>query len=1190
MTTKFSGDGSLYFESGVDTAKFTRDIQRMEKQITGMTRTAGAEADKMNQLFQRAGAAMAAYFSLQATKNFIGDVVRVRGEFQQLNVAFETMLGSREKADKLMADVVDFAAKTPFELTDLAQATKSLLAFGYTSEEVMKDIKALGDVSAGLSVPIGRLILNLGQVKSVGKLTGRELRDFQIAGVPIVAELAKNLNKAEDEIAEMVTAGKIGFKEVQDAFRSMSAEGGRFANLMDKQSATITGRISNLQDAWDRMLNSIGKANEGTINQAIDAAGYAVEHYEEILSIIKLLIATLGTYKAATIAVAVAQKAAVAAGNIQAWFQLARGIKSAKDAQIAFNLATKANPYVLAATAIAALVTTLVIFNRRKKEASIISQEFATNLTKEKKALEDTFENAANANTAYGQKKKAIEEINDKYGDYLDNLLTEKSSLEDIKKAQEQATKALVEGMLAKSMEADNAKFADETAKQEKKLNESFNKIINSLELTPEQKGQLSAQISKIQEEYFNGVIDFSGVSDRLRSAIGQLGADVSLLDFSKDKISTDQLDNLYESIINTVDAQKAQEKATNDSKKAYESYLKELGIITDSEDDSKKKKKELLTVQQQVLETQKELQKAEQSLANMRKSGSTSTVKDIQDQEAVVKELEKKLQALTGEEKKKAELKDDPVTQMLENRAEEYEKYYAVVKAMGKTFADQQFEGLLQEGRDYQEYLEKKLVEYRGFVNEQIKIAQAAHKAGINLIPRLIATVGGEGTQVKSKEAGIDTGLETSKLAKKIRDNKRKADKASIFDKEDLIEYADELFNVANGFNEIAGYVGKIDEDLGNALGTMADVAGSFGNLLMGLAPGGNPIQAITGAIGIITTLIDASVTKMEQLNELIDYNNFIIERQIKALQDLQGGEIISGQLDIFRNIKNQMGLLDEQADELTIKWQARSPVFFGLFHVWETIKKQTVESMDELTELLESEETAAKLADGLRIKDFSELEEMVNQYEAFKDQLKEIEYQVQEILTGSTHDTLVDAIAAGFRDGKSSIADFADTFEDYMKDAVMQSFKLSYLDDEIENWYRDFTEKSDSGGRLTKEEIEDLRKLYDEILSKASNKFDELESIAGIDFGADAARQQGLAGRIQALTEETGGMIAGQFFAFREIQQKIYLNNVEQLDVLNQSISHLSDLVHNTRHNSNLPEIKEGIIDMRNYLKQQF
>lgn len=1190
MTTKFSGDGSLYFESGVDTAKFTRDIQRMERQITGMTRTAGAEADKMNQLFHRAGAVMAAYFSLQATKNFIGDVVRVRGEFQQLNIAFETMLGSKEKADKLMADVVDFAAKTPFELTDLAQATKSLLAFGYTSEDVMKDIKALGDVSAGLSVPIGRLILNLGQVKSVGKLTGRELRDFQIAGVPIVAELAKNLGKAEDEIAEMVSAGKIGFKEVQDAFRSMSAEGGRFANLMDKQAGTVTGKISNLQDAWDRMLNSIGKANEGTIYQAIEAAGFAVDHYEEILDIIKLLIATLGTYKAATIAVAVAQKAAVAAGNIQAWFQLARGIKSAKDAQIAFNLATKANPYVLAATAIAALVTTLVVFNRRKKEASIISQEFATNLTKEKKALEDTFQLAANANTAYGQKKKAIEEINNKYGDYLDNLLTEKSSLEEIETAQKKATKALVESLAVKAMEADNAKFAKETEKQEKRLNEAFNKIINTIELTPEQKGQLSGKIAQLQEGLMEGAIPFQYMRDQLRKELEAMGAEISAFGVGKNEISVSEASQLEWAILETVEAYKAQEQAAEDSKKAYNAYLKEVGILTDTEEDSTEKKKKLLTVQQQIVDTQKELQKAEQSLANMRKAGSTSTVKDIQDQEAVVKELEKKLQTLTGEEKKKAEAKDDPVTQMLENRAEEYEKYYALVNAMGKTFADKQFEELLKEGRDYQEYLEKKLIEYRGFVNEQIKIAQAAEKAGINLIPKLISTVGGEGTQVTSKEAGIDTGLETNKLYKKIRDNKRKADKASIFDKEDLIEYADELFNVANGFNEIAGYVGKIDEDLGNALGTMADVAGSFGNLLMGLAPGGNPIQAITGAIGIITTLIDASVTKMEQLNEIIEYNNFIIERQIKALQDLQGGEIISGQLDIFRSIKNQMNVLDEQADELTVKWQARSPVMFGLFHVWETVKKQTVDSMDELIALLESEETAARLADGLRIKDFEQLEEMVNQYEGYKEQLKEIEYQVQEIVTGRTYNTLVDAIAAGFRDGKRSIADFADTFEDYMKDAVLQSFKLSYLNDEIENWYRDFTEKSDSGGRLTKEEIAELKDLYNQMLQGAAQKFEDLEAIAGLDFSTSPDSPEGLKGAIKGITEETAGMIAGQFFAFREIQQKIFLNNVEQLDVLNQSISHLSNLVHNTRHNSNLPEIKEGIIEMRNYLKQQF
>ena len=172
------------------------------------------------------------------------------GQFEQTQIAFQTMLGSAEEANKLLGELSEFASRTPFTISGIRQNAKLLLGMGVAAEDMIPTLKALGDVSAGLNVPMERIALNFGQVRVQGKLTGRELRDFAIAGVPLVSELAKNLGIAEKEIAAMVSRGEIGFKEVEEAFVSMTSAGGRFANLMDESSKTFPGQISNIQDSF----------------------------------------------------------------------------------------------------------------------------------------------------------------------------------------------------------------------------------------------------------------------------------------------------------------------------------------------------------------------------------------------------------------------------------------------------------------------------------------------------------------------------------------------------------------------------------------------------------------------------------------------------------------------------------------------------------------------------------------------------------------------------------------------------------------------------------------------------------------------------------------------------------------------------------------------------------------------------
>lgn len=192
----------------------------------------------------------------------IAKVANEAGKFEQTRVAFTTMLGSAEAAQKMLDNLASFATRTPFTIEGVERSAKQLLAVGYNAQEVIPTLKSIGDVAAGLSLGedgLQRLILNLGQVRAQGKLTGRELRDFAVNGVPIMDELAKMMDKPKAAIAEMTEQGQISAPIVEEAFRRMSGEGGRFADLMDKQSKTMLGSFSNLQDSVSRLARELGQ-------------------------------------------------------------------------------------------------------------------------------------------------------------------------------------------------------------------------------------------------------------------------------------------------------------------------------------------------------------------------------------------------------------------------------------------------------------------------------------------------------------------------------------------------------------------------------------------------------------------------------------------------------------------------------------------------------------------------------------------------------------------------------------------------------------------------------------------------------------------------------------------------------------------------------------------------------------------
>lgn len=362
--------GRLNYGVGLDNSQLRADASESRRLLQGIGQTAETEGDRIDEAFKKIGAAAAGVFAVSQIKNFVTQVATVRGEFQQLEIAFKTMLGSAAQADALMSQLVKTAATTPFGLTDIAQSAKQLLAYGVEADKVNETLIRLGDIAAGLSIPINDLAYLYGTTMVQGRLYTQDLNQFLGRGIPLIEQLAQQLGVAENQVKALVEEGKVGFPEVEQAIINLTNEGSMFGGLMAAQSQSITGQISNIEDAIDTMFNEIGKQNEGVINDALGLVSTLIENWETVGKVLLTVIATYGAYKAAVIAVAAAHKLMNIWGTVQAVLSLSRSISSAKDAMLLFNMAVKANPLGLVLSVVAAAVSAFALFRDTTDEAA----------------------------------------------------------------------------------------------------------------------------------------------------------------------------------------------------------------------------------------------------------------------------------------------------------------------------------------------------------------------------------------------------------------------------------------------------------------------------------------------------------------------------------------------------------------------------------------------------------------------------------------------------------------------------------------------------------------------------------------------------------------------------------------------------------------------------------------------------
>lgn len=392
-----------------------RKLTREYKEFASGTNNADEIVKSLTDSLKRTAAEIG---GLVAIKKFGSDVIEATGKMQQLQVALSTILQDKSKADQLIAEIVQFAAKTPFNLDDVATGAKQLLAYGSSADNVVKELSMLGDVASGLQIPIGQLIYLYGTLRTQGRAMTVDIRQFAGRGIPIYEELAKVLGVSKDQVGELVKEGKVGFKEVEQAFKNMTSEGGKFANLMENSAGTWPQRLSNIEDTLFQKMNEFGNKYKEVFEFGIGTAEDLVESLDDVLSVMGGLIAAYGTYKAALITAAVAQKAVGFVESIRLIGMYRKELGLATAAQQAFNIASKSNVYVTLLATLVGIGTAVYMFTKRTNEATA-AQETLNSVNK--KANEEFSKQAATVDrlssvlksetSSLDQKKKALSDL-----------------------------------------------------------------------------------------------------------------------------------------------------------------------------------------------------------------------------------------------------------------------------------------------------------------------------------------------------------------------------------------------------------------------------------------------------------------------------------------------------------------------------------------------------------------------------------------------------------------------------------------------------------------------------------------------------------------------------------------------------------------------------------------------------------
>lgn len=471
---------SIKFDTIVETAKVVsgfRDIQNAVHQTAERVEKDGKSIDDVISNIQNSMNIAIGGWSIG---KFVNQMMQVRGQFQQTEMAFKTMLQSEEKADALMKQLIRTAAVTPFGVEDVTEGAKQLLAFNVAAEDVNKTLIGLGDVAAGMGLNLKDLVMLYGTTIAKGKMDTMDLYQFLNRGIPIADEIAKvmglDVTNAIKEVQKQIKAGKVTSDIFIQAMQSMTAEGSKFGGLMEAQSKTITGQISNIEDAIEQMFNDLGKSQEGVINTGLGVVSTLVENWETVGKVLMTVVAAYGAYKAAVIATIAIEKSLIALNAAAKFLGMSDALLKASKGMTAFNAACMNNILGIVIGLVASAITYFGVFGKSADDAASKTSKFTESANEASSKVESLVSILKTAKEGSKVYKDTIKELSNIYGNYgiaIDKIKEDESNLVNVKQQEIDKSKELVEQIKLEATERNRANAIS-------KANEDYNNRVDS--------------------------------------------------------------------------------------------------------------------------------------------------------------------------------------------------------------------------------------------------------------------------------------------------------------------------------------------------------------------------------------------------------------------------------------------------------------------------------------------------------------------------------------------------------------------------------------------------------------------------------------------------------------------------------------------------------------------------------------
>ncbi|RXG31807.1 phage tail tape measure protein [Leeuwenhoekiella marinoflava] len=1205
------GSNSLFFASGINNDGLKQGAREAEGIIGGLAST-------VSRINPFAGLLLGAATAFTAIAN---DSFQLAKDFEKAMKEVETISkATQDNFDDISSKVFNLSKISPDGPVELAKAYYQIVSAGYDGAEGLKLLEtAAKAATAGVTTTETAAdgITTVLNAFKLGAEDAEDVADALFQTVKLGKTNFEQLSSSLSQVAPLAAASGFEFREVLAAVASLTKQGVPTAQAMTQIRAAIEATTKVLGDGASESL-TLQNAFQAVYNEA----GGSQNKLKELTGSVEAMGAILST---------TGENAKGAAQDLEDLGNSAGASQEAFERNISSNV----NQLGLLGNRIKAITrgigeSALDVSNELAKflnRAIADTENYNDAIRKQANEFNILQSSILDTNTTYAEKIELIQKLEDQYPEYLQSIDLDKiknddleTTLQKVKQAlsdinDEQNRRLKLSGLNQKVIDAQNNK-ATQKGLYEQSVSE-FYKLVEEI------KTYAAEEDIKLNFSYSDSPTEILGKLNKQLDAnpFGKGGRLIADLNFANDAI------NLYSRGLreanNELDKEEDElqriKRLTYDNAEGFKQIAKEVAAINSLEALKPFEKyqfpdtKNLVDARKEILETLESIDLAKD----------IPSLKPFLESEIdEVRNYALKRQRLlntdyTPKGGSGGDSKKDAFTEMLNKNKEEYEKYEAVVKQIGKEIADAQFETLLKQGSDYGEFLKNQLDKTKVFAEQQ-KIALSAEKEGINLNRGIvtspnslqpitvpvdfeidITSINAIDRQLRTlyeKFYAAQTDEERKALAERIKIRRLELEEAEkylndvenlngdfqdkLFDmnnrelrahikklktklkseeltKDQIIAYNEEISrsqeelgnNIQQTGNEIAGILGQVsslfskfgDEDTAKLVDQLAGVAAGAGQLGKGIATG-NVVDIVSGGLKVLDSALTVEVVSdtakfeaaIKSLNSAIDDLDYVISKSV-------GRDQITSRLDQLKNL--------EQLQE-DIKRAERA--------------EKEAEKQVKLLGL-----TVGKKGKGSGT-DAAKLEEFAEQAKQLKREAQELQAELNEIYTGTSSQSITDSIIEGFRNGKRAASDFADDFGVMMQEALLNNFKINFLANQVEDFYKEFAEAG-SDGSYSSADIERLRNFYNTLITGAQTDLDAINDIlenTGIgSLGADTSKQ-GLSGAIASVTEDTANILAGTLNAVR-------LDQRQMLTVNQQANIYLAEISVNTRYNRYLESI---------------